>query len=555
MQSLFTTTVSKATPVGVSAASASSSAKAQFAPVARMPMQHAGAPKSSVKTEAIWGRTTGVTMNQSAEVDALDYGIRGKNGAAGPMKKLGGGSSTFMSGENRFESLQQEKARPFVPRASASNISMSAAENSSKTEMFGFGGLTGGMFTAASAPRSSVAMNAASQTGADAPTVTGAQSVTPKKDYQDMIFLSQTYDHYRDMPHYAGNQFKEELMKNAKYLSTPGKGILASDESNGTCGKRFEGIGLENTEENRRRYREMLYTTPGLGDYTVGAIMYDETARQSTKDGKRFCEVLKDNGILPGIKVDTGVMLIQGTKDESATMGLDGLGKRCAEYYEMGCRFAKWRAVLKIDDGCPSEQAIMETAHSLARYATICQHNGLVPIVEPEILSDGVHDIKKCAEVTEKVLTVVMSQLNKQHVLLEGMLLKPNMILEGAQSGKEASPQEVGFYTVRTLSRTIPPAVPGITFLSGGQSEERACQNLNAINQLAVVKHPWSMSFSYGRALQSSVLKTWAGKDENIEAAQARLVERSKACSESSLGKYEGGAGQTSSDYQANYVY
>lgn len=209
-----------------------------------------------------------------------------------------------------------------------------------------------------------------------------------------MIFLSQTYDHYRDMPHYAGNQYKEELMKNAKYLSTPGKGILASDESNGTCGKRFESIGLENTEENRRRYREMLYTSPDLGNYTVGAIMFDETARQSTAEGKRFCEVLTDNGILPGIKVDTGVMLIQGTKDESATMGLDGLGKRCAEYYEMGCRFAKWRAVLKIDDNCPSEQAIMETAHSLARYATVCQHNGLVPIVEPEVLSDGVHDIK-----------------------------------------------------------------------------------------------------------------------------------------------------------------
>lgn len=299
----------------------------------------------------------------------------------------------------------------------------------------------------------------------------------------------------------------------------------------------------------------MLYTSPGLSDYTVGAIMYDETARQSTADGNTFCSVLRDNGILPGIKVDTGVMLIQGTKDESATMGLDGLAARCAEYYQMGCRFAKWRAVLKIEDNLPSEQAIMETAHSLARYATICQHNGLVPIVEPEVLSDGVHDIKKCAEITEKVLNVVMSQLNKQHVLLEGMILKPNMVLEGAQSGKEADPREVGFYTVRTLSRTIPPAIPGITFLSGGQSEERACNNLNAINQLAVVKHPWNMSFSFGRALQSSVLKLWDGKDENKDAAQARLIERSKACSESALGKYTGGAGSTASDYQANYVY
>jgi len=474
---------------------------------------------------------------------------------AAPLMSFSGESSAAFVGfqENKFESLHQDmsSSRTTIPTSAMAGMTMKSEARPSA----GLGGFASGMmssFTAASAPRSSVVMMAAASS--DAPTVTG-DAVTPKKDYQDMIFLSQTYDHYRDMPHYAGNQFKEELMKNAKYLSTPGKGILASDESNGTCGKRFESIGLENTEENRRRYREMLYSSPGLSDYTVGAIMFDETARQSNADGKRFCEVMTDNGILPGIKVDTGVMLIQGTKDESATTGLDGLSKRCAEYYDMGCRFAKWRAVLKIDDNCPSEQAIMETAHSLARYATVCQHNGLVPIVEPEVLSDGVHDIKKCAELTEKVLTIVMSQLNKQHVLLEGMILKPNMVLEGAQSGKEASPQEVGFYTVRTLSRTIPPAIPGITFLSGGQSEERACNNLNAINQLAQVKHPWNMSFSFGRALQSSVLKLWDGKDENKDAAQARLIERSKACSESALGKYTGGAGSTASDYQANYVY
>lgn len=397
------------------------------------------------------------------------------------MMSLGGESSSFLGyQENKFEALHQDMSfrRPSVATHAMNGMSMKSDARPSA----GLGGFAAGMMhslTAATAPRASVVMNAANTS--DAPTVSG-EAVTPQKDYQDMIFLSQTYDHHRDMPHYAGNQYKEELMKNAKYLSTPGKGILASDESNGTCGKRFESIGLENTEENRRRYREMLYTTPGLSEFTVGAIMYDETARQSTAEGKRFCDVLTENGVLPGIKVDTGVMLIQGTKDESATTGLDGLSKRCAEYYEMGCRFAKWRAVLKIDDGCPSEQAIMETAHSLARYATICQHNGLVPIVEPEVLSDGVHDIKKCAEISEKVLTIVMSQLNKQHVLLEGMILKPNMVLEGAQSGKEASPQEVGFYTVRTLSRTIPPAIPGITFLSGGQSEERACNNLNAIN-------------------------------------------------------------------------
>lgn len=283
-----------------------------------------------------------------------------------------------------------------------------------------------------------------------------------------MIFLSQTYDHYRDMPTYAGNKYKEELMANARYLSTPGKGILASDESNSTCGKRLEGaIDLPNGEENRRRWREVLYTTPNLGMYCVGAIMYDETVRQSTKSGQRFVDVLNENGILVGVKVDIGLSTIEGT-DENFTMGLDGLAKRAEEYYNMGARFAKWRCVLKITSDTPSQQAIVETAHSLAKYATICQHNGLVPIVEPEVLTDGGHDIKKCAEVTEQVLTAVMSQLNRQNVLLEGMVLKPNMVMEGAQSGKEATPQEVAFHTVRTLSRTIPPAIPGILFLSGG---------------------------------------------------------------------------------------
>ena len=309
-------------------------------------------------------------------------------------------------------------------------------------------------------------------------------------------------------------------MKNAKYLASPGKGILASDESNGTCGKRFEAIGLENSEENRRRYREMLYTTPELEKYCVGAIMYDETARQKDSNGKSFCQLQADRGILPGIKVDIGVGLIEGTNDETQTFGLDGLSSRAAEYYDMGCRFAKWRAVLKIGDGQPSEVSIRETAHSLARYGMICQHNGLVPIIEPEVLSDGTHDIKTCAAISEKVFNAVMQQLVEQQLLLEGLIVKPNMCLEGAQSGGEpASPEEVAFYTVRTLSRTIPPAIPGITFLSGGQSEERACQNLNAINNLAEVKHPWNMSFSFGRALQQTSLKLWDGKDENAKAA------------------------------------
>lgn len=265
---------------------------------------------------------------------------------------------------------------------------------------------------------------------------------------------------------------------------------------------------------------------------------------------------MADKGIITGIKVDTGISVIEGTNDETVTNGLDGLAERCAEYYKLGARFAKWRAVLKItEDGCPSDVAITETAHSLARYATICQHNGLVPIVEPEILTDGTHDIKKCARVSEKVFNAVMNECITQRILLEGMLLKPNMITSGAQAEVQAPPEEVAYFTVRTLGRTIPPAVPGISFLSGGQSEEIACQNLSAINKLAEIKHPWAMTYSFGRALQSSVLTTWMGKKENKEDAQKRLYERCQAASQAALGKYEGGQGSTQSDYVANYVY
>lgn len=261
--------------------------------------------------------------------------------------------------------------------------------------------------------------------------------------------------------------------------------------------------------------------------------------------------------MLPGIKVDIGVFPIQGTVDEGQTMGLDGLADRCKEYYEMGCRFAKWRCVLKIDDetGRPSDLAITEAAHGLARYAQTCQRNGLVPIVEPEIVSDGKHDIQKCAEVSEKIFTVVMHELQTQGVLLEGMILKPNMCLEGAQSGKEASPEEVAYYTVRTLSRTISPAIPGITFLSGGQSEDRACANLNAINKMVDVKHPWTLSYSFGRALQTETLKLWAGKDENVKKAQEKLLSISKACSQAGLGQLEGGDLSKDGTYVANYKY
>ena len=399
--------------------------------------------------------------------------------------------------------------------------------------------------------RSSVAMKA---TSLDDVKVEGVAS-EPQEGWADMLFYSKKYDNLENLPHYNGNAFKVELMKNAKVLSTPGRGILASDESNGTCGKRFEDIGLENTEENRRKYREMLFSTPGLQEYISGAIMFDETARQSTAEGKRFTELQTENGILPGIKLDVGVALIEGTDDETYTQGLDGLGPRCAEYYAMGCRFAKWRAVVKINDNCPSELAITETAHSLARYAQICQHNGLVPIVEPEVLSDGTHDIKKCAEVSERVYNAVMNELITQGVLLEGMLLKPNMVLEGAQCPDgPATPEEVAYYTVRTLNRTITPAVPGITFLSGGQSSERAAANLSAINNMKEIKHPWTLSFSFGRALQKETLQAWEGKDENIGAAHEKFTGVCKAMSLAGLGKFEGGLSQDSS-YVANYKY
>ena len=252
---------------------------------------------------------------------------------------------------------------------------------------------------------------------ATASTEPATEQVTDS-DYMDRVFLQQKYDnsdHLDPDLHYTGNQYVEELMKNAKLLSAPGKGILASDESNGTCGKRFEAIGIENTEKNRNDYREMLYTTKNLEQHVSGAIMYDETIRQSAKDGRTLVKVLADKGILTGIKVDTGISIIEGTNDETVTNGLDGLSTRASEYYEMGARFAKWRAVLKITpDGCPSDVAITETAHSLARYAQICQHAGLVPIVEPEILTDGEHDIKTCARVSEKVFNAVMNELITQ---------------------------------------------------------------------------------------------------------------------------------------------
>ena len=310
---------------------------------------------------------------------------------------------------------------------------------------------------------------------------------------------------------HASGAFKEELIKTCQEICAPGKGILAADESTGTIGKRFDSIGVENSHANRQAYRELLFTAPDIEKHISGVIMFDETVKDSNAAGdKKFCDMLRARGIHCGIKVDTGLQIIGGTDGETATQGLDGLGARCAEYYKLGCRFAKWRAVLKIDkDCCPSEAAIAETAHSLARYGSICQQNGLAPIIEPEILQDGDHSIEVCANVSERVLSAVMQQLFKQHLLIEGLLLKPNMVTPGASCPNRATNQEIAWLTVRTLSRSIVPALPGVVFLSGGQSEEDASLNLNAMNALTGVQKPWALTFSYGRALQKSVLTAW----------------------------------------------
>ncbi|KAM0911165.1 hypothetical protein ACQ4PT_013669 [Festuca glaucescens] len=336
-------------------------------------------------------------------------------------------------------------------------------------------------------------------------------------------------------------KYADELIKTAKYIATPGKGILAADESTGTIGKRLASINVENVESNRQALRELLFTAPGALEYISGVILFEETLYQSAADGTPFLDILKAGGVVPGIKVDKGTVDIAGTDGETTTQGLDSLGSRCAKYYEAGARFAKWRAVLKIGPGgLPSELSVKQNAEGLARYALICQENGLVPIVEPEILTDGSHDIKACAAATERVLAAVYKSLNDHKVLLEGTLLKPNMVTPGSDSPKVGA-EVIGEYTVAALRRTVPPAVPGVVFLSGGQSEEEATANLDAMNKLAVLK-PWTLTFSFGRALQQSTLKKWAGKKENVADAQATFLARCKGNSEATLGKYAGAA-------------
>ena len=336
------------------------------------------------------------------------------------------------------------------------------------------------------------------------------------------------------------NPYVAEMRKTAQLISRPGHGILATDESVPTAGRRLEAIGLENTEQHRRAYRELLYTTAGLGQYISGCIMFDETIYQSTAAGERFVDVLRDEGIVVGVKVDTGLQPLVGTDGETATQGLDGLGARCKAYYDKGARFAKWRAVLKIGPGLPSERAIAENANALGRYASICQENGLVPIVEPEItLGPGDYTIERAAYESERVLSHVFRALNTHDVMLEAMLLKPSMVLPGLDASlAENDPDEVARLTVQTMMRSVPPAVPGIHFLSGGMGAEEATQNLQQLQKVCPQPAPWALSFSYGRALQDAVLKAWKGDPSCVGVAQALLLELARVNAEAQLGTW-----------------
>ena len=314
----------------------------------------------------------------------------------------------------------------------------------------------------------------------------------------------------------------------AKALVADGRGILAADESTGTIKKRFDSINAESTEETRRAYRELLFTAAGAEAAISGVILYDETLRQSAADGTPFAKLLADKGIIPGIKVDAGAKPLAGSPGETVTEGLDGLRERCAEYYQLGARFAKWRGVITIKGNeHPSAACISTNAHALARYAAICQETGLVPIVEPEVLMDGGHDIDRCAEVTEAILNEVYAQLHIQNVRLEATLLKPNMVISGTECGAQAGVQEVAARTLEVLKRCVPAAVPGIVFLSGGQSDRLATEHLDAMNKMDKAL-PWKLSFSYGRALQAAALKAWGGKVENLPAAQEAFLLRAQ---------------------------
>jgi fructose-bisphosphate aldolase class I len=320
---------------------------------------------------------------------------------------------------------------------------------------------------------------------------------------------------------------KAKLVKIAQALVAQGKGILAADESTGTIKRRFDGINVESTEDNRRNYREMLFRTAGVNEFISGVILFDETIRQDAADGTRMVKVLADQGIISGIKVDKGTIPLPESPDELVTEGLDGLRDRLKEYAELGAGFTKWRAVISITDSTPSSYCIAANAHSLARFAALSQEAGLVPIVEPEILRDGDHDIDRCFEVTEETLRAVFDQLAQQKVDLEGMLLKPSMVISGGAAAKRAAPKEVAERTIEAFKRVLPASVPGVVFLSGGESDDSVTANLNAINQQAAdARAPWELSFSFGRSLQGAPLAAWAGKTENTEAAALAFYTR-----------------------------
>lgn len=344
---------------------------------------------------------------------------------------------------------------------------------------------------------------------------------------------------------YLTKEKEDELRRIANAIVAPGKGILAADESTGSMTKKLGPLGMENTEENRRKYRQMLFTSDPatMKECISGVIMFHETFYQKADNGQRFVDLLAQMGVLPGIKVDKGLIPMAGTVNESTTQGLDDLNERCAKYKAEGAQFAKWRCALRIGPTTPSHVNMLETAEVLARYASICQQNGLVPIVEPEVLPDGDHDLYRAQKVTEVVLAYTYKALSDHHVFLEGTLLKPNMVTPGMSCSRRATPMDVGRATVIALQRTVPAAVPGVVFLSGGQSEEEATVNLNAVNTYgndSGAKKPWKLTFSFGRALQASALAAWKGRDDCVAAGQAEFVKRAKANSLACQGKYTG---------------
>jgi fructose-bisphosphate aldolase class I len=360
-------------------------------------------------------------------------------------------------------------------------------------------------------------------------------------------------------PQMSLEKYSAELVETANAMVLPGKGLLACDESTGTVGKRLESIGLENTEANRQTWRNLLFTTPGINQYISGAILYEETLFQDDPAGKPFVDVLKANNIIPGIKVDMGLKpLVGGGPGENWCSGLDGLLERCQSYYAQGARFAKWRTALKVDTAtlCPTDLAIEVAAQDLARYARICQEAGLVPIVEPEIMIDGTHDIRTSVEIQERVLTLVYKKIKDNGVLLEGSLLKPAMVVPGIEAKDKSDPTEIAQMTVRTLERCVPGSMPGVTFLSGGISEEDASIYLNEINKLPR-KTNTRLTFSYSRALQSSCIKVWKGDPANVDAAQKQLLARAQANGEASKGEYTPGSQPSDEEslFVKNYVY